>query len=340
MKYSRVKTLSGFVFLLLIFVIGACKNKKLYPDVSNVQVDYKVVDFYKQLNQLDTLNIKEAVKPMYQMYPDFMKTYAQRIIRVGDTTGIDYVQRLNAFINYPPNKDIIDTAKFIFGDFSVFESELEQGFKHYKYYFPDFKVPDVYLMISGFSNSIAVDSSWVGVSIEKYLGSDCKFYDFLQIQKYLRKGMTKEKMSSDIVRAIAMTNYPMHSSHDDIINHMIYKGKLRYFVHRMFPDLQDSLLFDYSDYEMRWCKDNEENMWSSMVEWKQVFSDDRMLIQKYTGDAPFTAPFGNNSAPRAGEFLGYKIVEAYMDEHEEITLDMLMKEQDGRKILAASNYRP
>ncbi len=340
MKFNKVRTLSGFVFLLLIVVFGACKNKKLYPDVNAVQVDYKIVDFYNQLNQLDTLNLKEAVKPMYQEYPDFMKTYTQRIIRVGDTTGVDYVQRLNAFINYPPNHDIIDTSKVIFGDFSDFKRDMDQGFKHYKYYFPNFKVPDVYLMISGFSNSIAVDSTWVGLSIEKYLGSDCKFYEYLQIQNYLRKGMTKEKMASDVVRAIAMTNYPMNSTHDDIINHMIYKGKLRYFVHRMFPDMNDTLLFDYTDYQMRWCKDNEENMWSSMVEWKQVFSDDRMLIQKYTGDAPFTAPFGNNSAPRAGEFIGFKIVEAYLDEHEEITLDALMKEQDGRKILAASNYRP
>ncbi len=340
MKFYRIKALASFVLVLLTFVVGACINKKIHPNVDNVEVNYKVVDFYNQLNLLDTLNLKSAVAPLYQEYPEFMNKYAQRIIHVGDTSGVDFVPRLDAFINYGPNKDIIDTAKIIFGDFSDFKTELKQGFKHYKYYFPDFKVPDVYLMVSGFSNSIAVDSSWIGVSIEKYLGSDCKFYDYLQIQKYLRKGMIKEKMASDVIRAIAMTDYGMKVKHDDVINHMIYNGKIRYFVHRMFPDMNDTLLFDYSDYQMRWCKDNEEKMWSSMVEWKHVFSDDRMLIQKYTGESPFTAPFGNNSAPRAGEFLGYKIIEAYMDKHEEITLDSLMKEQDGRKILAGADYRP
>ena len=195
-------------------------------------------------------------------------------------------------------------------------------------------------MISGFSQSIAVDSAWIGVSVEKYLGEDCEFYEWLGISKYLRKGMTKEKMAPDVLRAMALTNFGYDETKDDVINHMIFNGKVRYFVEHMFPDLQDTLLFDYSAYQMKWCKNHEADMWASIVEWKHLFSNDRMLIQKYTGDAPFTANFGANSAPRAGEYLGYKIVKSYMEKNEEVTLKALMEDRDGRKILAASHYRP
>lgn len=334
-------TLEIVLVLLLISVVSiSCKDKKLYPDVDHIQIDLKVVPFYLEINKVDTLNVISSIQLLQEKYGKFLQAYNQKIIRLGKVEDQDYPQRLNSFINYQANKDIIQKAKEVFPNHNAFIHDLERGFKYYKYYFPDAKIPDIYLMISGFSQSIAVDNDWVGVSIEKYLGSDCEFYEWLNIAKYLRKGMTKEKMAPDVLRAMALTNYHYNDQVDDLINHMVYKGKIRYFIHRMFPELQDTLLFDYSAAQMDWCTTNEANMWASMVEWKHVFSNDRMLIRKYTEDAPFTANFGNNSAPRGGEFLGYKIVEAYMNKNDQVTLKELMEESDGRKILAASNYRP
>ena len=328
------------IISLLVLGLASCVNKSLHPDVSDVQVNFKVVPFYQELNQLDSLDVRASITPLRQKYPQFLEAYNKQIIKIGGFERADYPQRLMSFVNYDANQDIIKKSKEVFPSFEEFQQELESGFKHYKYYFPKAHVPDVFLMVSGFSQSIAVDSAWVGLSIEKYLGTDCEFYEWLGIAKYLRKGMTKEKMAPDVLRAMALTNYDYDRQKDDVINHMVYKGKIKYFVQHMFPDIADTLLFDYSAYQMKWCLDNEENMWASLVEWKHLFSNDRMLIQKYTGDAPFTANFGDNSAPRGGEFLGYKIVEAYMKNNDEVTLRDLMLEEDGRKILAASHYRP
>ncbi len=334
---TKIK-ISIFGFIVLIFT--SCVNQSLHPDLSDVHVDFEVIPFYQDLNQLDTLNVRSAIAPLRQKYPKFLEAYNKKIIKIGGYERDDYPKRLMSFVNYDANKDIVKKSSEVFPSYEGFKQDLENGFKHYKYYFPKAHIPDVYLMISGFSQSIAVDSAWVGVSIEKYLGVDCKFYEWLGIAKYLRKGMTKEKMAPDILRAMALTNYDYDRQKDDVINHMVYTGKIKYFVQHMFPDIADTLLFDYSAYQMKWCKDNEENMWASLVEWKHLFSNDRMLIQKYTGDAPFTANFGENSAPRGGEFLGYKIVQAYMENNDNVALKDLMLEKDGRKILAASHYRP
>ena len=322
------------ISILGILIIGltSCLNKRNNPDVTGIDVDFNVIPFYQELDQLDSLNVRGSLEPLIQKYPQFLEAYNKKIIKIGGMERVDYPQRLMSFVNYDANKDIITKSKEVFSSFNGLKQELEQGFKHYKYYFPKAHIPDIYLMISGFSQSIAVDSAWIGVSIEKYLGEDCEFYEWLGISKYLRKGMTKEKMAPDVLRAMALTNYDYDRQKDDVINHMVYKGKIKYFVRQMFPDMADTLLFDYSAYQMKWCKDNEENMWSSLVEWKHLFSNDRMLIQKYTEDAPFTANFGNNSAPRGGEFIGYKIVESYMENNEEVTLKDLMLETDGRKI--------
>ncbi|GAF05765.1 gliding motility lipoprotein GldB [Saccharicrinis fermentans] len=326
--------------IALSITVFSCRDKNMYPDISNVTIDLNLIPIYQDIHGMDTLKVKEEIVPIIDKYPDFMKAFSYKIAKLGNPEAPDYSDRLYSFVTYPANKDIYEKSKEVFPDFHVFKRELETGFKYYKHYFPEISVPDVYLMISGFSQSIAVDSSWVGVSIEKYFGQDCKFYSWLGIPKYLRKGMVKEKMASDVLRAMALTNYPDTPEVDDLINNMIYRGKIRYFVQRMFPDIQDSLLFDYSKEQIRWCHSHEADMWASLVEWKHLFKEDRMLIQKYTGDAPFTSNFGNNSAPRAGEFLGYKIVDAYMRKNKNVTLKALMEETDGRKILAESHYRP
>ncbi len=337
-RLFATKVISCIAILTFFY---SCKDKKLHPDVSHIEVNVNVIPFYQEFNNMDTVDILTSFYPLQKKYPTFTEAYNQQIIKIGSSEAPDFEQKLLSFVKYDANKDIIEEAKVVFSDHhKMFSKELEEGFKHYKYYFPEADIPVIYLMISGFSQSIAVDDSWVAVSIEKYLGAECRFYEWIGIQKYLRKGMVKEKMAPDVLRAMALTNYKKNTEVNDVINNMIYTGKIRYFVHRLFPDLQDTLLFDYSGYQMNWCEDHEADAWASMVEWKHVFSDDRMLIRKYTGDAPFTANFGDNSAPRAGEYIGYKIVESYMKNNEEVTLKDLMYDTDGRRILAASEYRP
>jgi hypothetical protein len=334
--------MKSFYLLTIVFVFVAfsCKDKNLYPDISHVQADVNLIPFYKEFHQIDTLNVKASLQPILLKYPEFTEAYNKQIIRLGSSKAEQYPQRVYDFVTYNANKDICKKAEEVFPNHELFSQKLKEGFTYLKYYFPEIQIPDVYLMISGFSQSIAVDSAWVGVSIEKYLGENCVFYEWLNIPKYLRKGMTKEKMAPDVIRAMALTYFTYDDKKDDLINNMIYKGKIKYFVHRMYPDLSDTLLFDYSTEQMKWCKNHEEDMWASLVEWKHLFNNDRLLIQKYTGDAPFTANFGNNSAPRAGEYLGFRIIQSYMKNNPEHSLKQLMNEKDGHKILADSKYRP
>ncbi len=343
-RYKKVKFRSMKIHIvsisIFLFLITACTDKDFVPDVSQITVEVDVVPIYKELSAIDSLQKEEELQKLVNKYPEFMTAYSYKIAKVGSPNKELYAQRMWDFITYDANVDIIDTAAILFPDFDFFKTDLTKGFQFYKYYYPKATIPQIYLMVSGFTQSIAVDSTWVGVSIEKYLGSNCIFYEWLQIPKYLRKGMTKEKMVPDVFRALAMTQYPESSANDDVVNSMIYNGKVKYFVKKMCPEVQDSLLFDYSKDQLKWAKRNEEDAWAAIVEWKHLFSDDRMTIQKYTGDAPYTAYFNNESAPRMGEYLGYEIVRAYMKNNPEVSLDALMRNNDGRKILAASKYRP
>ena len=65
-----------------------------------------------------------------------------------------------------------------------------------------------------------------------------------------------------------------------------------------------------------------------------------MTIKKFTGEAPFTAEFGDASPGRAANWLGLQIVCAYMDKNKEVALKQLMENNDYQSIFREAKYRP
>jgi len=121
---------------------------------------------------------------------------------------------------------------------------------------------------------------------------------------------------------------------------MIYQGKVMYFVKAVLPEDPDSLLWGFTANQMKFCNNNEKQMWTYLVENKQLFLTDRFTIDKYIREGPFTAGFTEESPGRAAVWIGYRIVDRYMKKNKNLSLDALMKEDDYQEILALSGYNP
>ena len=324
-------------FLLLAALVTSCNDG---PDLSNINVDIKLIPFYEDLNSIPPDSVEYKIEYLKSKYDKFLDVYSAKVIRIGSSDDADYAYNLKGFLEYKPNKEVFLKCKEVFGDLNALKSSIDEAYKHYLYYFPHTTLPDIYLHISGFNQSMIADSGLISISVDKYLGADCKFYELLAIPVYMRRKMTPEKVVPDLMRATAYINFPQSDSIDDVANNIIYQGKALWFVKKMIPDINDTLLFDYTPDELKWCKNNESKMWETMVEKKHVFNNERMVIQKYIGDAPFTNFFTDKSPGRAGTYIGYQIVKAYMDKHPELTLKDLMLQDNGHLILRESGYRP
>ncbi len=92
--------------------------------------------------------------------------------------------------------------------------------------------------------------------------------------------------------------------------------------------------------QMKWCKNNEAQMWSQLIERKMLFSNKRMDIIRYINPAPSTNGFPLESPGRTGVWLGWQIVRKYMDKFPETTLEGLMKNNNYQQILNDSEYFP
>jgi len=151
--------------------------------------------------------------------------------------------------------------------------------------------------------------------------------------------MKKEKIVPDVITALAIAEFPYNDSLDNVLNRMIYNGKIMYFLDQILPETHDSVKISYTPTQLEWCTQSESEMWTFLVENKILFKSDYMEIKRYFDDGPFTASFPRQSPARTGIWLGWQIVRSYM-KNNTVSLNELMLDKDYQKILNLSKYRP
>jgi len=337
---SRFNFIRWVLVAFVTLCCVACNWGKEGPDVDHIQLEVTPHLFFIDLFEMDENDLEAETKQLYAKYGAYLSAYSQQIIKIGSPENPNYHKFMRSFIDYEDNKEVYAKCKAIYPNGDELEKELSEAFRHYKYYYPEAMVPEVYLHTSYFNQSIALDSNWVSVSVEKYLGQDCEFYEWLAVPKYLRKKMVPQKVVPDVMKAIAMSNDTIGMKNEDVLSKMISQAKLQYFVKAMIPTIEDTLLFDYTKDQMQWCESYEADIWASMVEQKHIYNTERMVMQKYVGDSPFTYYFGQDSPGKAAVFLGYKILEAYMENNSDLGLNDLLKQNDAHYILREARYRP
>ena len=95
---------------------------------------------------------------------------------------------------------------------------------------------------------------------------------------------------------------------DNVITEMIHYGKLKYYERCMLPDEPEEVIFGFTAGQMKFCRNNEEQMWQYLLEHDFLFSTDQFIIRKLTGEAPFTSYFTNESPGMAAAWPGFPIV--------------------------------
>lgn len=326
---------------VLIIVLNSCSHKNKFDiDISDIDVHTEVKRLDQDIFNTDPAMISNELPNLIQKYGEFFELYSYKVIQLGSPYRKGFADSLVNFVTNYHIHLIYEKVNEIFPDFKSYELRLNRAFRRYKYYFPEKKIPAIYTYIGGFNQSIVVSDSILAIGLDKYLGEDCEFYDRLGIAHYMQKNMNPEHIPVDALRAWALTEFVYHDKVDNLVNNMVYHGKIQYFLDAMFPETNDSLKIGFTAKQIRWCIKNEKQMWNFLIENKLLFSTDYMTINKHINPAPFTSGYPKESPGRASVWLGWQIVKAYMERNPEVTLQDLMFENDYQKILSESRYEP
>lgn len=335
-----MKTLKYLLPLIFAAILFSCTQNPLKVKLSGEEKEIEIIRFDHELFNTGYTDTS-AVVALAEKYPDFFDLYTYRVIQIGGLGDSLFFKGLQQFMTDSMITEIRKRTDLIFANTGDLEKELKEAFKYYQFHFPGNEIPTIYLYISGFNQSVVTAEKIVGVSLDKYLGRDCEWYQQLSTTpQYKITNMHKLKIASDVAYAWGATEFDNSGKTTTLLDNMIYQGKLMYFVDALLPETHDSLKIGYTKEQLVWCKKNEAQMWSQLIEHKMLYSNNRMDIIRYTNPSPTTSGFPLESPGRTGVWIGWQIVRKYMDKNPQIALKDLMKNNDYQKILNDSKYFP
>lgn len=324
------------VLIYTLLLISSCNRNPEQADVSGIRLEVAA----NRLEQ-DLFSTKvEDISFLKNRYGSFFDLFCFKLTETG---AADTQLLKNHLRNFTSDADLVEiysSSEKIFHDFTPFNQEFTTAFKHYHYYFPQKIIPRVITFISGFNYAVVAADSALGIGLDMYLGSDSKYYPALQFPRYKIVRMRKEYLAADAMRGWAQSEWEQDAQQSDLLSQMIYEGKILYFLNSMLPDVADTIKTGYTLAQLNWCGANEKNTWSFFVDQKILFSADQGQLAKFMNDGPTTNGFPKESPGAIGQWLGWKIVQAYMKKKSTVSLEQLMNTNDYKKILLESKYKP
>ena len=320
----------------------SCKKNHYKINTSSINIKINIKRLEYDLFTLNPNEISAMVPSLKQKYDGFLQLFSY-VINTGDINDTSFGDFLVRFCTDKQNNDVYALTMQLYPDVKAIEEELQKAFRHYLYYFPEKSVPAVFTCITGFNNSIITGDSVLGIGLDRYLGADCEYYPGLEIYKYISARMTPENIVSDCMYGWGASEWDFSTLKypaENVLTEMIHNGKLKYFEKCMLPEAADELIFGFTPDQMKFCRNNESQMWQYLIEKDLLFKSDQFIIRKLTGEAPFTGYFTNESPGRAAVWLGFRIVESYMMKNPEINIEEMMKDTDVQEILGKAKYSP
>jgi gliding motility-associated lipoprotein GldB len=337
LKTYRMKRF--FLLLCLMIVLFSCTRNPLKINVSTVSIDLRIKHLDEDLLKLKQEEIATAIPALKSSHGEFFDLFTYRMISIGGSEQENFPEMLYSFVSDTLIRELeINVAENM--DTIQLRKDLELAFRHYKYYFPDKEIPVIYTCISGFNQSVVTAENIIGISLDKYLGADSRFYRQLGLPVFKRRNMHPEKIVPEVMYAWAVTEWPKADNANNLLSQMIYEGKMLYFMDAMLPEISDTLKIGYTKNQLEYCRKSEASMWTFMAEQKLLFSTDRMSVKRFIDDGPYTTPFTDQSPARTGAWLGWQIVRSYMKQNKDVELADLMNNADFQDILNQSGYQP
>jgi hypothetical protein len=330
------------VYLLLFIsaVLSSCNRNPLKIDVSKVEVNLEVNRFEQELFEADSTQMELLNINWLNQYGFLYEAFCAEMIGEGLPTDSFLPVRLSKMINHPDMKEIYGAIKKAFSDFSPYETELTEAFKHFKYYFPQSDIPKVVTFYSNFNANAFPSDTMLGIGLDMYLGADHELIKKIPgefIPQFIKNKMNAELMTADAMKYFLF--YKFHeNSGDDLLHKMIDAGRIMYLLDAMMPEKPQHIKMGFTQDEWNWCEASEFNIWSVLVKENYLYSKDFTVIQKFMEPAPFTALLPKESPGMVGVWVGYKMFKNYAEQNKLSVNEIVTEKHEVKNVLKL--YKP
>ncbi|MBY5958330.1 hypothetical protein KUV50_09325 [Membranicola marinus] len=338
--FRKIVSFLGLIPLFVIILSCSEENtaSRSTPPVSAKEI--KIVRFDQELCKTAEQSDNQLLEDLLDKYPIFTDVFFNQVIFPRNTESIQLNELIRNYCAAPAIQHLIDTSRILFPDLRQMENELGLAFGYYQNYFPEQPVPKVFTYVSEFGlGTFTVDHRVLAIGLDFFLGEDYPYYDPAVFSAYLRKTMSSEFMVSKAIRTLTQGLLPSVSK-GNMLDFMIRNGKIIYLTSMLLPDSPMHKICLYTPEQMEWVQDNELNIWSWLLDLGYFYESDQRKFKKFTDPAPNTPGLPQEAPGRIANWIGYRIVESYMNHHPDVTLKELADNTDFQSIMDRSKYKP
>lgn len=323
--------------LMLFLAMASCQKKetgyKAKLDIKTDPYDLEFDRYEDVLFNLDTADFQQELTKIQERYYVFLS---------GDLNDPDAVEYLKDFAIDPYSLSLYEKVKTAFPDLRQVEPFVEDVFAHFHYYYPDIELPKkAFTCITGVNYDeppVQIIDNQLVISLDWYLNGD-EVYDQIGMPKYYQVRTGVATLAKDVAKTL-YDNYLFEwRKQGQVIDEMVFSGRLDFFIEAMCPTMPDSVLLGYSEKQWRWAVENEGQVWADIVGNKRLYDSRLDAYMMYFSDGPFTQAYSNDAPSRLGEFFGLNIIRAYASNND-FDLIELMNRKDLQEIFQKSGYKP
>ncbi|MBQ2067886.1 MAG: hypothetical protein II457_03080 [Paludibacteraceae bacterium] len=327
--------------VLCLLALTACHKSRSYWSKDLTPQEVEFVRFDNALMNVHEATVAQDIRVLYDTYPAFMPVWVEDILGI-PTADTAYLEKaLPEFLHDTLYgfKQTNAKEQEIFSDITDIEQALGKAFARIQYLYPETEIPAFYLFVSGFQTPVYFGEEWIGVGADMYLGSDYPYYNRV-VYEYQKQTMRKECITVDVVSAFLFRTIPYTSTKSRLLDQMLYRGKVMYLTAQIFDKTPEYEVMGWTKEQWNWCVRNEEAIWHLVMDKRDLFKTESLILTGYLNDGPFTSEVSQDAPGRLGIWLGWRIVASYMEHNEDVSLQQLMAEGDAQKILEESFYKP
>ena len=327
-----------FIIFLSFFLMSCGFHEEQTPNISEINVDIKLRRLEKEVFALKT---KNDIKNFLNNNPLVANSYFKLSAYPDQSILVEYIHK---FLSIKASDTLRIDAERIFGNFNKEINEIEKAFKYLKYYYPDFRVPEIYTSVSafgafGFGNDFYISDSVIVIGLD-YFGGGTSTYRPPDMPNYILNRYEKEYMIPSLMVLLSQRYNNFNAKDRTLLAEMLFYGKSYYFAKKILPDVQDSIIIGFSSQDIIDVNHNESIIWGHFIEKKLFYETSNQVKNNYLGERPKVLEINSNCPGRIGRWLGWSIIKKYAEEeNQQINLSVIMATSNANKTFQLSRYK-
>jgi len=194
-----------------------------------------------------------ALQQMNTNYPGQTRTLIEDLLQIGHVNDSDINARFHHYFQDTTLLRLLADVDEQYADMSDINQELTNAFDRLRKLLPNLPVPQIYAQIGSLDQSLVIDSGTLGISLDKYLGSDYPLYLKYGYTERQRSTMTRSFIVPDCLGFYLLSLYPFPegeaATQQERDRHM---GCIQYVVNRaIVKELFKNEHVDWATQQMR-----------------------------------------------------------------------------------------